>query len=188
MNRLNNVGLILGMRGTGKSTYLRNLIEFYKEKNPTKRILIISAINQPNYYDIPTIDINLLRRWKNKGVYKLYDSDTDLILSEVEKHFTNGLLIMEDATSFINKNIQKEVRRMIIDTKQKNVDMLITFHGFMSAPPEVLRYCDTITIFKTDTPEPRKAMIGSYYSEVLKVYNEVMKSSNRYFHKTIKIN
>jgi len=188
MKRLNNVGLILGKRGTGKSTYLKNIIEFYKTKNPNKKILIISAINQPTYNDIPTIDLNLLSRWKGSNVYKIYDSDTDLILQEVEQYFNNGLLIMEDATSFIRKNIQKEVRRMIIDTKQKNVDMLITFHGFMSTPPEILRYCDTITIFKTDHPQSRKNEIGAYYEDVLKIYNSVSNSKNNFINKTIKVN
>jgi hypothetical protein len=95
---------------------------------------------------------------------------------------------MEDATSFIPKSIPKEVRRMIIDTKQKNVDLLMAFHGFMSTPPEIIRYCDTITMFKTDDPAARKEVIGAYYNDILEAYNSIMKSKNPYINKTIKIN
>lgn len=187
MARINQVILIEGKRGTGKSTYLRELIRKYRLKHPTQKILIISAINQPSYKDIPTIDLTMLPRWKNANIYKIYGSNTEEILQAVEEHFTNGLLIMEDATSFIPKTIPKEVRRMIIDTKQKNVDMLITFHGFMSTPPELLRYCDAITMFRTDSPESRKNEIGAYFEDVLKAYNEINKSTNPYYNKTIKV-
>jgi len=186
--RINNVGLILGKRGTGKSTYLRALIEQYKTVHPKQKVLILSAINQPAYKDIPTIDIDLLRRWKNAGTYKIYGSNTEELLSEIELNFKNGLLIMEDATSFVPKSIPKEVRRMIIDTKQKNVDLLLTFHGFMSTPPEIIRYCDTITMFRTDNPESRKNDIGAYYEDINKAFNEILKSKNPFINKTIKIN
>ena len=186
--RINNVGLIEGKRGTGKSTYLLNLINHYWRVHKSQKILVVSMINQPAYLDIPKIDIDLLSRWKSPAIYKMYGSNTEDILQAIEEHFKNGLLLMEDATNFIPKSIPKEVRRMIIDTKQKNVDMLMTFHGFMSTPPEIIRYADTITMFKTDTPETRKDVIGAYYEDVLKAYNEIMKSTNPYINKTIKIN
>lgn len=187
MARINNVGLIEGKRGTGKTTYLVDLIRMYREKHPTQKILIISAINQPGWVHIPTIDLELLERWIKPNIYKIYGSNTEEILQAVESHFSNGLLIMEDATSFIPKTIPKEVRRMIIDTKQKNVDMLITFHGFMSTPPEILRYADTITMFKTDSPETRKNEIGAYYTDILSAYHRITNSKNKYINETIRI-
>ncbi len=186
--RINNVGLIEGKRGTGKSTYLSQLIDRYNRVHPSKKILIVSLINQPSYLPVPAISIDLLQRWKRPATYKMYGSNTDELLQAIEEHFNNGLLLLEDATSFIPKTIPKEIRRMIIDTKQKNVDMLMTFHGFMSTPPELFRYADTITMFKTDTPETRKEVIGAYYDDVLKAYNSIMKSDNPYINKTIKIN
>lgn len=186
--RINNFGLLLGLRNTGKSTFLKELIRIYSQVQQTQKILILSAIKQPAYIHIPVIDIDLLSRWKKPSVYQIYGSNTQELLEAIETYFSNGLLILEDSTSFIPKTIPKELRRMIIDTKQKNVDLLTVFHGFMSTPPELFRYADTITMFKTDNPISRKDVIGSYYSDIEKAYYQIQNSKNQYENKTIKIN
>jgi energy-coupling factor transporter ATP-binding protein EcfA2 len=186
--RINLVNLILGKRGCGKTTFVRKLIALYRAKHIYRKILIVSTIDQPGYKDIPIIEISHLKRWKGSGTYRIFGSNTNEILEAIEEHFRGGLLVMEDSTAFIPKIIPEKLRRMIIDTKQKDVDMIMVFHGFMSTPPEILRYTDTLTFFKTDTPDSRKEAIGAYYNDVLTQYNNVMASTNQYIYKTVKIN
>jgi ABC-type uncharacterized transport system ATPase subunit len=186
MARMNKVTAILGRRGTGKTTYLKELIESYKTALPNQKVLILDTLDHPAYREIPLINENLLKRWKKPAVYRMYSSDTDNLLSEVEKHYNNGLLILEDASKYLRRQLSDDVRRFIFDSKQKNLDIIFLFHGFMAMPKELYSIIDNLVLFKTDDPSFRKNAIMNY-QEVKEVYDRVMQHPSPYYNETITI-
>lgn len=184
--RINQVTAILGRRGSGKTTYILSVIQEYKKAHPEKRILIMDTLDHPAYKEIPVLTFDLIEKWKTPTIYRTFGSNTDEILNSISKHLNNCLIIFEDASKYIRKNLQKEVRNFIIDSKQKNLDLIFVFHGFSYVPPELFRLLDMITIFKTDNPEYRKFEIVAY-DEVKSTYDKVMRSKDPYFRKTVKI-
>ncbi len=184
--RQNKVSAFLGRRGTGKTTYLKKLISTYKEANPTQKVLILDTLDHPSYTDIPIIDIPLLKRWKSPNTYRMFNKDTDMLLKEVEANYSNGLLVLEDASKYLRRQLSDDVRSFIFDSKQKNLDIIFMFHGFMAAPAELFRVIDNLVLFKTDHPQYRKnALIN--YEEVLDVYNRVMQHQSPYYNETLTI-
>jgi Cdc6-like AAA superfamily ATPase len=184
--RINNVSAILGRRGTGKTTYVRKLINEYHNALPQQKILIADTLDHPAYKDIPAIDIDMLKRWRKPNIYRIYGSNTDEILQTINTYLYNALVIFEDASKYLRPNLDKDVRMFILDSKQKNLDLIFIFHGFMFVPPEMFRLLDNLVIFKSDNPETRKFYIVAF-DQVMEAYKRVMNDSNPYANETVRI-
>jgi hypothetical protein len=183
--RINYVNIILGRRGTGKTYYVKNgLIENYLESNPGMKILIVDTFDHPAYRTIASIEPEMISRWRKPAVYRCHSADTDAIMKEVTGNLRNCLVIFEDASKYIRRQLPDTVRRFILDSKQKNLDLVFLFHGFSFAPPEIWRIVDSVTIFKCDNPESRKPDIVNF-EQVQEAWNSVMKSENPYERKTV---
>ncbi len=184
--RLNQVIAILGRRGSGKTYFAKQLIAEYRKKHPLQKILIVDTIDHPAYREISTINPDLLRRWNQPATYRIFGSNTKEIFQIISGQVKNGMIIFEDASKYVRRQLPEEVRTFIIDSKQKNLDLVFLFHGFSYVPPEMFRLLDTITIFKTDNPEYRKNEIVAF-DDVQTAYKKVMESQNPYEKATVKI-
>lgn len=155
-SRINRVTLIVGGRGSGKTDFVKNLIHPLN-----KRRIICDTFDSPvwrNYKTfkhpereseiIHSINFDQVKEQKN-GTFKLISSDTDQIFETIEKDAWNSLIVIEDATRFIEKKLSNDVKKMVLDTKQKNTDLIFIFHTLSSVPPDLIRYSDFLTLFKT---------------------------------------
>ena len=184
MSRLNKVSLVLGNRGTGKTYFTRELISKYRASHSLQKILIMDTLDHPSYSDIAPIESNMLSRWSGGGTYRIFKGNPDVNLDAIQRNLKNALIVFEDAGKYIRKNLQLDVRQFVIDSKQKNLDLIFIFHGFAATPPELIRYSDIITMFRTDNPEYRKSEIY-VYDEIKKNYEQILKSKNPYEKRTI---
>lgn len=182
--RINKVSLLLGRRGTGKTFYLKCVIMSFLMKQ--SKVLVVDTLDHPSYAGVKTIDPRAIARMSAGDCCRCWGSETDEILLACE-NFRNGLLIIEDATKFIEGRLQDSVKRMVYDSKQKNVDIIFVFHGFVACPPALFRICDNIVLFKTgDVPDVRKNDLPAF-DEVCKAHREVMADKNPYAHKLVNI-
>jgi len=188
MARINLVSIFCGRRGTGKSyNFLKNLLPTYLKKHPKRRVLIVDTLNHPMYRGITQIKSEMLFRWRAPGgVYRIFGEDPDTMLENIEKYLGNALVVFEDASKYIDANLQNSVKRLVLDSKQKNLDMIFMFHGFSYIPPKLLRISDAITIFKSDNPDYRKKEIVAY-EDVKKAWQAVMDDPNPYAQKTVRL-
>lgn len=184
--RINLVTGILGKRGCGKTTYTLALIEAYRQQHPGMKILIMDTLDHPAYRHIPVLTAEMIGRWRTPTVYRVFGSNTDEMLQAISTDLKDALVIFEDASKYVRKNLQPSVRFFILDSKQKNLDLVFIFHGFAFVPPELFRVLDILTIFKTDNPEYRKTELVAF-DQILPAYNRVMKSKDPYCKETIRI-
>ena len=183
--RLNKMFLVLGKKGSGKTYYtIHTLIEQYHTAHPKKKILVYNTDDHPDYRYIPRINPGDLSRWTGAGIYRIVDSDATGVISLINEYVYNGLVIFEDASKYINKRLQKSAWDAILNSKQHNLDILFQFHGFAACPPEILRQCDVITMFRCDSPAYRRDELVEYEA-VQAAYNKVMASKEDYPHKTV---
>lgn len=155
--RINKVALIIGGRGQGKTDFIKNVIFPLN-----KRRIICDTFDSPvwrNYYTfihperesekIEMIDFDRVKE-NDPGTFRLISSDTDRIFQTIEKEAWNSLVVIEDATRFISKNVDSNVRKFVLDTKQRNLDLIFVFHSLSDVPPDLIRWSDTLTLFKTN--------------------------------------
>ena len=99
-------------------------------------------------YKVQDITIDDLQS-KDKGVYRIFSTDTSTLIQEIQRRCTNCLVIIEDATRFIEGNITPELKKFVLDTKQINVDLIMVFHALKLVPPKLSMFSDFLTLFKT---------------------------------------
>ncbi len=183
--RLNKLFLVLGKKGSGKTYYtIHTLIEQYRAAHPKKKILVYNTDDHEAYRYIPRIDKGDLSRWTGAGLYRICDAATTDVLAGINEHVYNGLVIFEDASKYISKRLQKSAWDSILNSKQHNLDMVFQFHGFAACPPEILRQCDVITMFRCDSPAYRRGDLVEYEA-VMAGWKKVMASKADYPHQTV---
>lgn len=191
----NTISAIFGKRGSGKTLYFKGSEEFkqpgfikaYLKKG--MKVLIIDTIDHPSYRDIPVIKPEQLASWK-VGVYRIWvDADDMSVLnSHINKldSMWNTLIVYEDAYKHQSDKLDKPIKNLIIDSKQKNIDIIFMYHCWSMAPKDLYRMIDLIEVFKIkEHPMVRKDNMPGYYEEAVIVHNEVIENTNPFFHKLL---
>ena len=192
--RVNLVGVICGGRGTGKSTFgegdktvkVPGIIPTYLKRKPSQKILIVDTFDNPFWRHYPIIQAKDLPRWK-KGIYRMFSSDVNRMMREIEEHCFNTVIFFEDATKFIGSRLTDDQKKFIIDSKQKNLDIFFIFHYLIAVPNDLIRVSDYMVLFKTNdswnTNYERK-----YPMPGLKdLFDRVKNNPSKYYNETIRI-
>ena len=148
--------------------------------------MIVDKIDHKDYRHIPRISTAMFPRWRGRGMYRVYGEPISTIFEGVNKYVSNSLVLFEDATRFFDGKTPDDVKDFLFDSKQKNNDLIFQFHGFSLIPPVILRNTELLTIFKCDKPERRKNDIVEY-DLVEQAWKAVMRDSNRYANKTVRL-
>lgn len=177
-----NVAVIVGGRGTGKTTFVKTITDV----SPQPKVLVVDTFHHPAYANWPQIDADSLHRWQS-GKYHLSGSNTDYYLSAIEKNCRNTLIVFEDAAKYVNQNPQLEVKRICLDSKQRNNDVIFIYHSFAEVPKSFLRWIDFVTIFKTqEVIESQKNRLYGY-QKIEPVWQRVNKHASHYYNETVQL-
>lgn len=178
--RMEKVCLIIGRRGSGKTTLIRKLIN----SSSKPKTLVMDTLDHPSYRDLPTIADHAQLRYWQRGCYRIYGRPAP-ILASIYEYVHNALVVFEDAAKYLPAKLPEECRNFLIDSKQKGVDVILPFHGFGMVPPDLFRLADTITIFKTnENLAAYKSKIPNF-DTVREAYDHVTRNKNPYANLTV---
>ncbi len=188
MTRTNKVILIAGNRGTGKTDYVKDLI--FKQLNLVPKCLIVDTFdsdvwrnlktwNAPENINISVTDIPIdkFKYWKS-GVGKMYSSDTSEIMQQIGEFARNTFIVFEDATKYIGTKLKEDTRRFVLDSKQKNLDLVFIFHSLSAIPPELVRVSDILVLFKTN--EGKISTTKYPWGEIPEMMKKLRADENQY--------
>lgn len=182
--RVNIVSLVLGTRGSGKTFFTKRAIRSANKAN--KKVLIIDTFDHPSYQSVPRIKPIDIKNIEAGEIVRVFGGETNKILSACND-FSNGLLIIEDATKYIEGKLSEDVKQFVLDSKQKNIDIIFLFHGFGAAPPALFRVCDKIILMRTgDNPTLRKNNLPNF-EEVMEAYGRIKESKEKYPYEIINL-
>lgn len=200
--RFNTVGIIIGQRGTGKSLFLLgskysaksgdeklgipSLIDI-AQKNGLK-VLIVDTIDHPAYRKIPVLKQSDFKKF-SAGVFRVWHEPENMRafvhLINTSENLNNTFIVFEDAGKYTEKNLPMEFKRLIADSKQRNIDILFMYHCFIDTPANIFTKSDYIQLFKTeDSPKVRKNNLR-LYEKVEAAHNEVKFHKSRFYGKYI---
>lgn len=175
-----NLNLVVGINGTGKTTWLEN--EVVKKAD---RCLIITP-DKSEWKHIPIISAKDVRTFK--GVGKLiYESDT---LKLVENSYSGGALILDDAMSYLDEVTPDSMQYLYIRRRQKGVDIYIVAHGLKQLPPKAFTFASWLILFNSvENFSTRKNLLHpDNYNKIINAQNEIMKKVSAgfpYYYKII---
>jgi hypothetical protein len=200
--RFNQVGTIIGQRGTGKSLFLLGSSWSAKESDRAlqipslidtglkkgMKVLVIDTLDHPAYKRIPVLKQRMFKAF-TKGVARLWlEPDkmrpfVDLI--NRSPHMNNSFIVFEDAGKYTEKNLPPEFKRLIMDSKQRNIDILFMYHCFIDTPANIFTKADYIQLFKTeDSPRVRRNNLR-LYDKVEAAHREVNTHPSKFYGKFI---
>lgn len=170
MSRNQSFYLVSGTSGSGKSTFLSYFVSIYTSLNPQRKILVINPQQEKQWgewgFEWTTIkDFNTKDRYHKLWQYHLpkkieigkkvkVESNTDLvtrIFINFSPTFTKkkykGLLICDDASSYISSWQKQEVISDLINMRgQNDMDMCFIYHGLNLIPKYILNSADGTNI------------------------------------------
>ena len=140
------VACVIGMRGQGKSTFIKKMIE-----------------GKPNYI----FDVQNEYQDFNPAPHL----DRNLFISECVS-YTDTFCIFEEATGFFKGRLNETTDRMILGARHTNNRYIFCFHSIRAVPPGIMAMVNFVVLFKTlDEPDEVKRK----YSRLFKPYLELIK-------------
>lgn len=153
--------IIVGATGTGKTTYVKSLLE--------------KAKNAVYVYDV-------------NNEYKIHDEVLPKfeVFTEKAAKLKCSVIVFEESTIFFSNRGTNQIVTDILVRKRHNENYIIfVFHSIRNIPRHILDLCNYITIFKTnDNPDIIRNKISD---GVFKVYTRVNDSEKKFYRETIKL-
>ncbi|MCO5232844.1 MAG: ATP-binding protein [Chitinophagales bacterium] len=177
--RLNKVICIVGGKGSGKTTLALQLLN-----QAPKKTLIVDTLDHPSYRQYPVVTIDKLKYWKN-GIYRIYQGDTNEILTEVNTSVWNANIILEDAFKYLPFSMSKDQVKLFSDSKQHNQDIIVMFHAIKQIPVYLCSIMDQLVVMKTKERLPNTTNKFYNWEEIKEVHAKVSKHKNPHYFEVI---
>lgn len=151
--------LVVGSPGSGKSTYVANLIKKYKNGN-------VCVFKHASNYDDPALNflpIKTEKNWRqgaapNQPVKFRMVGDEDAyihflnwLVSGNTNKFRNGLLVVDDCTLFERDRITKQMKQLVTMRRHSGyrLDICLVYHGLTYLPIDQFTFVNTVVMFNT---------------------------------------
>ncbi|MDJ1505012.1 hypothetical protein [Xanthocytophaga agilis] len=166
------------------------MLQLIKALSKNKGVLIYDVNNEDAYRQFPKMEFKNLPRWKSTGVYRIFHPDTDSFIDAIPANVYNACVVLEDATAYVNSNIQESLNWLLVDRRHRNVDLILTFHSFRVIPPKVLDKCNYIIVGKTGDAEKYLKNLEKLPNpeEFMKVWQRVMKHESNFYREVVATN
>lgn len=151
--------LVVGSPGSGKSTYVANLIKNYNNGN-------VLVFKHTSNYDDPALNflpIKTEKNWRqgaepNKPVKFRMIGDEDSYIHFLNwltgtdtNRFRNGLLVIDDCTLFERDRITKQMKHLVTMRRHAGyrLDICLIYHGLTYLPIDQFTFVNTVVMFNT---------------------------------------
>lgn len=144
------------------------------------------------------IKTEILPNVKNFLIYDLYGEYTEYkyikdikengrILSDFE-HLKNNItkirnknFIFEDSTIFLNANLGRDIKNILVSCRHYNNNLFFLFHSLSRVPNFLIEQTDYFILFKTQ--EKLDFLTKKYSDNLLNAFKEVQKNRNKHYYK-----
>lgn len=192
--RVNAVVVIVGDRGTGKTTLIQGnpavkvtgILPTLQSRRPGRKVLIVETFDDPLYRHLPPIMPDELPAW-TAGPRRIWSARPVEMLSAINAFCYNTVIVVEDSTKFIFGRLPEPIKQMVLNSKQQNNDLYFIFHYLQAVPPDLARLCDYLVLFKTK--ETWDARLKTKYPnpDIEQLFLKVKKARSWYYHDFVKI-
>ena len=147
--RKTQLNLVVGINGTGKTTFLRNNIL------PTRTKNLILTPDEAEWQDLPIVSTGR-EIYNMQGTARMiYTGNADLLT--IQHNFYGGNLILDDAMAYLDEQTPSAMRYIYIRRRQWGIDCYIVAHGLRQLPPKVFTYVSFLILFaSTENFAPRR--------------------------------
>lgn len=200
--------LMVGMKGTGKTTNILRFIEIRRLVNKQNQILppktlIFTYSDDPVFDQFTKVKYNQLKSF-TKGVAvldvdflppELQGEESDkkvftFFLRQIRENFRKGILILDDCNAIFSAGINMTARRLLTNMRHQQIDAVMAFHTLNEVPNFMIPHLNYLWLFKTaDEPSPEKLsrFNAGFRASVLETFNRIEREKNQYVFAFLKI-
>ena len=180
---------VIGTNGTGKSTWMKNIIDKYK-----RNVLILMDDDSEEMFDVYTVlEQQHIGKFKGKAV--CYPPSQKKLKIDFFKEIYNnfgfiknqqmgGLLVFDDAMTMLSTR-DEEVMQIFKKRRQRKLDIILNCHGFSEYPVSLVKNTTHVLIKKTldSTKQFSQRLNTETANELIKAVNHVnkMAESNPFY-------
>ncbi len=147
------VVLVVGRKGSGKSTEVQNLMA----KAPKSKVKLFDPFgDHPDY--------------ESYDDFKQFTSDV--------KALKNHIVVVEEATIFLGHWKDYDVVELLVRSRRHENIIVLVFHSFTDLPKYIFRLSNIVVAKKTLDPVEKVEALGD--PKLLAIYEAVKKSENNY--------
>lgn len=149
MSRYRKVIAIVGEKEIGKSYQLKKILEAKEE-----RTVILDNSMQPAWLHLGEISLEWMKS-QTSGVYRVHDPDYKQffrILYEdwgIKTKNIGGRAFIEDASAALGMQMDKDIMRMLVGLRHRNVDVTLVFHTIRDTPQYIIPQLNEFIFMRT---------------------------------------
>jgi len=145
MIRKTELTILIGINGSGKTTFLKNEIVA-----KSKRCLIVTPY-QDEWKEVPVINISDIRTFNGTArIIMPGRSQSNTLFTAIAKNYSGGMLILDDSKIYINNFTDENMDYIYTSRRQYGVDCCIVGHGLSKIPPGAFSHLSWLILFSTN--------------------------------------
>lgn len=147
--------VVCGTNGTGKTTFVKKLIESVLLSGANKKALsVLPDDGEPlfrPYTEIERHHLKMISTIKDRTLKVYFDESRKGKISmwdEIRVNFQNGILVLDDAKFYTGSN-DDDLKKLFIRSRQNNIHIVFICHGLSEIPPNLFTFCTEMALFNT---------------------------------------
>lgn len=170
MERAAKCTLVLGFNGTGKTTFLRTMLERMwltaRNRGEQFKVLIVTP-DDTEWQAYPENPLLCPDDYVFDGIQRhiwteQYGEEKHYSLNRIT-HFNNGIIVFDDCKVYFGDNLPQEIVNLFVRRRQRALDVFFVGHGFTTIPPKAFTYYSDAILFRTvDNIDRRKNCINNF--------------------------
>jgi hypothetical protein len=182
--RKTELNLLIGVNGSGKTTFLRNILPNYK------RAIIITP-DSAEWKDLPILTKSEIKSFSGaKRIICPYHQFGEII-SFIEKNYSGGLLALDDCKNYLPSSNQTtpELGYLYTRRRQFGADCFMIGHSIDDMPPRAFNHASWLILFSTNSEFVlrKNILVFKKISEAQLRINKEVAKGNPYYHEIILI-
>jgi GTPase SAR1 family protein len=171
--------IIIGTNGTGKTTFLRELLE-----SSPRRTLAVDpdGMEWDDYTTIPIERTGDLKDGAKARVIAPQGAEFQYLMDLV-----NANLILDDCRYYVKPMIEGEIRKTLVRRRQRALDIFAVAHSFNEIPPTFWVFATHIVLFKTTDNLARKKENMPRFEQIKEIASAVNSSSDPHHYEIINL-
>jgi len=175
--------IVIGYNGTGKTSFLQELIN-NELKKETPRVIIVTP-DDSEWLQYDHADLINPSEFNFIGVRRHIFND-DYSMKMLSEYAYDALILLDDCRFYITSNIEKALHGFLIRSRQHMNDIVAVGHGFTEVPPKFFTFASHIVLFHTkDNIFKRKDVLKDFDRMVQKQIEVNQKSMSNFHYKEI---
>jgi hypothetical protein len=138
--RKTELSLIVGVNGTGKTTFIANSV-----LQAGKKGLIVTP-DELEWRQLPLISKEQIRTFTGHARIIYEGPET---LEAIKNNYSGGVLVMDDAMAYLNEQTPAMMQYIYIRRRQYGIDIYIVAHGLRQLPPKCFTFTSYLILFNT---------------------------------------